>query len=84
MVWNGANYPQEYERTSGTMTREQFVRWYEDWGVDRQHDAILEAATVEVPGERVIVVGFPLGDGIEWTLRLDSDRPSFGPDVVVI
>jgi hypothetical protein len=66
------------------MTRADFERWYEAWGTGDRWAAEIEAATVFVPGERVIVVGFPLGNGIEWTVRLESDRPSFADDVIVL
>lgn len=63
------------------MTTEEFKRTYEDWGVDSRLDAEVEAATVDVPGETVIVVAFPLGNGKEWTLRLASDRHRFDESV---
>jgi hypothetical protein len=66
-----------------SMDRAEFERYYEAWGVDSRLDAELEAATVHVPGEDIIVVGFPLGSGREWTLRLESDRSSFSDEVVV-
>lgn len=66
------------------MTAEQFRSWYEAWGTDDRFAAEMERATVRVPGETVIVAGFPLGDGIEWTLRLDSDRAEFSPEVIVL
>jgi hypothetical protein len=65
------------------MTKQEFEQHYEAWGVDERLDAEVESATVTVPGERVIVVGFPLGTKVEWTLRLASDIPSFGPYVLV-
>lgn len=64
------------------MTTEEFRRTYEDWGVDSRLDAEVEAATVGVPGETIIVVAFPLGNGKEWTLRLASDRYRFDESVV--
>jgi hypothetical protein len=66
------------------MTVERFRTLYEAWGTPDQLAARLAAVRTEVDGERVIVAGFPLGHGIEWTLRLASDRPSFAADVVVI
>ena len=59
------------------MTPSAFRQRYEDWGVDTRLDADVEAATVQVPGEDVLVVAFPLGDRLEWTLRLASDRDTF-------
>jgi len=55
------------------MTPDEFRNHYEDWGVDSRLDAEVEAATVQVPGETVTVVSFPLGSKREWTLRLASD-----------
>lgn len=66
------------------MTPEQFHALYDHWWVDDPHAAISHAETVTVPGERVIVVGFPLDTGREWTLRLVSDVPSLGRDVVLL
>lgn len=65
------------------MTPKEFANRYEAWGVSERLDAEVESALVSVPGERVIVVGFPLGSGREWTLRLESDRSSFADDVIV-
>lgn len=65
-----------------SMTRQEFGQRYEARGVDSRLDAEVESALVSVPGDEVIVVGFPLGSGVEWTLRLASDRPSFGSEVV--
>lgn len=56
-----------------TMTADEFRSMYEDWGVDSRLDAEIEATTVSVPGEEIILVDFPLGNGVEWTLRLASD-----------
>lgn len=66
------------------MTPEQFHALYDDWGVDDPQAAILEAEAVTVPGERVIVAGFPLGNGREWSPRLLSDVPSLARDVVLL
>lgn len=66
------------------MTAEDFRCLYEDWGTPSRLDAEVEALTVRVPGERVIVVGFTLGNGREWTLRLESDCPSFAETVIVV
>jgi hypothetical protein len=66
------------------VTPEQFHALYEHWWVDDPHAAISAAETVTVPGERVIVVGFPLDTGREVTLRLVSDVPSLGRDVVLL
>lgn len=65
------------------MTIEEFRDTYDDWGVHTRLDAEVESAIVQVPGETVIVVAFPLGDGLEWTLRLESDRPTFSDSVVI-
>jgi hypothetical protein len=66
------------------LTAEDFRCLYEDWGTQSRLDAEVEALTVRVPGERVIVAGFTLGTGREWTLRLESDRPSFDDTVIVV
>lgn len=55
------------------MTPDEFRSLYEDWGVNSRLDAEVEAATISVAGETIIVVDFPLGDGVEWSLRLASD-----------
>lgn len=65
------------------MTRDEFTRQYEAWGVDDRMRAELERGTVQVADETVIVVGFPLGSRREWTLRLESDRHEFSDDVIV-
>lgn len=66
------------------MTVEEFHRQYEAWGTDDRMRAELERGAVSVPGEVVIVAGFPLGNRREWTLRLESDRAELSSEVIVL
>lgn len=65
------------------MTRQEFANAYEAWGSRSRVQAEAEAATVNVPGDTVIVVSFPLGDQREYTLRLVSEIPNFDESVVM-
>lgn len=66
------------------MTPDQFRDLYDDWGVTTRVEAEAEALTVRVPDAQVVVVGFPLGNGTEWTLRLDDDLRYLACDVTVV
>lgn len=66
------------------MTPDQFRATYENWCVETRVEAEAEARAARVPGARVVVVGFPLVGGVEWTLRLDDDLRSLAGDVLVV
>jgi hypothetical protein len=66
------------------MTPDAFRDTYDDWGVATRVEAEAEALVARVRDARVVVVGFPLGDGVEWTLRLDDDLRYLASDVIVL